>query len=265
MRYSATINNVKAVDWGLNVQQAYLFVFFYELPSWAESIVKGGKTYFFASKNKAIKEMPLLTDKRDTMYRYYKQIEKKGLIEIIKVDGKDYVRLLPKAKEWNCKSDTSDKNPNDLGNKSEPTSDKNPTYNTYNKNNSYNDDNSHHQNQKNRIPDLNSDDPNETIEMSKEAILRKKFMDKVGNEFASPDEVYDYMNYCVYEMTDFWNHLKRQWGISKASRRKIVNATKEFSTWAYSKRVKAKPPKTMLPMLKSFMKEIDVREYKLVN
>ncbi len=136
---------------------------------------------------------------------------------------------------------------------------------TSNNTTSNDDNNDHHQNQKNRIPDLNSEDPNATVEMSKEAILRKKFMDKVGSEFASPDEAFQYMNYCVYQMTDFWNHLKREWGISRASRQKIINATKEFSTWSYSKRVKAKPPKTMLPMLKSFMKEIDVREYKLVN
>ena len=73
MRYSTTINNKKALDFGLNIQLAYLFAWFYELPSWAESVIISGDLYYFASKNKAIKELPLLTDKADTIYRYYKK------------------------------------------------------------------------------------------------------------------------------------------------------------------------------------------------
>lgn len=131
MRYNSNINNVKSKEWGLNIQQAYLFSWFYELPSWAEKVIIGEETYYFASKNKAVEELPLLTDKRDTMYRYYKQIEKIGLITIKKVDGKDYIALTSKGKQWNeWKSDNSEINPNTLGNKSETYSEINPTYNT---------------------------------------------------------------------------------------------------------------------------------------
>ena len=138
MRYNTTINNVKAKEWNLDIKLAYLFAWMYELPSWADKSTIEGKDYYFASKNKAIDELPLLTDKRDTMYRYYKQLESLNLIEIKKIDTKDYICLTSKAKEWNgYKSDTSDKNPNKLGYKSENPSDKNPTYNntiSYNKN-----------------------------------------------------------------------------------------------------------------------------------
>jgi len=138
MRYNTTINNVKANEWNLDIKLAYLFAWMYELPSWADKSTIEGKDYYFASKNKAIDELPLLTDKRDTMYRYYKQLESLNLIEIKKIDSKDYICLTSKAKQWNgYKSDTSDKNPNELGNKSENPSDKNPTYNntiSYNKN-----------------------------------------------------------------------------------------------------------------------------------
>src|SRR6056297_3379243 len=138
MRYNTLINNVKAHEWGLDIKLAYLFAWMYELPSWADKSTIEGKDYYFASKNKAIDELPLLTDKRDTMYRYYKQLESLNLIEIKKIDSKDYICLTSKAKEWNeYKSETSDKNPNKLGNKSENPSDKNPTYNntiSYNKN-----------------------------------------------------------------------------------------------------------------------------------
>ncbi len=128
MRYSTTINNKFSLDYGLDIKQAYLFAWFYELPSWAESVIINGDTYFFASKTKAVSELPLLTKKVDTMYRYYKQIEKLKLIDLKKIDGKDYVKIL--NNQWNeWKSDYSDKNPNQLGKTSENNSDKNPTYN----------------------------------------------------------------------------------------------------------------------------------------
>ncbi|MXV39363.1 hypothetical protein GO491_11860 [Flavobacteriaceae bacterium Ap0902] len=145
MRYSSYINNIKALEWGLDLKTAYLFSWFYELPSWAESIVIGGKVYYFASKNKALEELPILTDKVDTVYRYYKKIEELGLIKTKKIAGKDYIYLTKKAKNWNAKntefntlgnkSDTrkqirhSDNNPTKLGNLSESHSDLNPTYN----------------------------------------------------------------------------------------------------------------------------------------
>lgn len=139
MRYSTTINNKFALDHELDIKLAYLFAWFYELPSWANHIVFNNQTYYFASKTKAVQELPLLTDKTDTMYRYYKQLQKKGLIDCIKVDGKDYVKLLDAGKQWNeWKSEYSEINPNKLGNKSESNSEINPTYNNISYNNTIN-------------------------------------------------------------------------------------------------------------------------------
>lgn len=130
MRYSSTINNIKANEWGLNIQQAYLFSWMYELPSWASKIDVEGVTYYFASKTKAVEELPILTDKTDTMYRFYKQLEDLGLIVITKVNNKDYIALTDKSKQWNnWQSDYSENNPSLLGNKSENNSEINPTYN----------------------------------------------------------------------------------------------------------------------------------------
>lgn len=129
MRYNIIINQAKAKEWGLNLQQASVFSFFYELPSWADSIIEDDKIYYFASKNKAVEELPILTEKKDTMYRIYRQIEEKGLISILKKDGKDYVLVTDKGKSWNDFKYNSEKNPNKLGKKSEGSSEKNPTYN----------------------------------------------------------------------------------------------------------------------------------------
>lgn len=136
MRFNSTINNVKSAEWGLNIQQAYLFSWMYELPSWASKIDVEGVTYYFASKTKAVEELPILTEKTDTMYRFYKQLESLGLIMITKVNNKDYIALTDKSKTWNnWQSDNSENNPTELGNKSENNSENNPTYNIYNTNN----------------------------------------------------------------------------------------------------------------------------------
>ena len=135
MRYSTTINNLKATEWGLTIQQAYLFSWFYELPSWANKVMIENEIFYFASKNKAVEELPILTDKTDTMYRYYRQLEELGLVVIKKIDSKDYIALTLKAKEWNfSKSDYSENNPTKLGNLSENNSENNPTYNNINTN-----------------------------------------------------------------------------------------------------------------------------------
>lgn len=136
MRYYTTINNLKATEWGLTIQQAYLFSWFYELPSWANKVMIENEIFYFASKNKAVEELPILTYKMDTMYRYYRQLEDLGLVVIKKIDNKDYISLTSKAKEWNfSKSDCSENNPSIVGNLSENNSDLNPTYNN---NNTYN-------------------------------------------------------------------------------------------------------------------------------
>lgn len=131
MRYNSLINNVKSKEWGLSIQEAYLFSWMYELPSWASKVSIENETFYFASKNKAVEDLPILTEKTDTMYRYYKKLEEKDLIVVKKIDSKDYIRLTNKAKKWNLsESEHSDKNPSIVGFLSENNSDLNPTYNT---------------------------------------------------------------------------------------------------------------------------------------
>lgn len=101
MKYSTVIDNIKAIEWGLNIQEAYLFAWIYTVPSWAGRVTIEDLDFYFASKTKAIEDLPLLTDKIDTVYRYYKSLQEKGLILIMKVDNKDCISLTDKAKTWN--------------------------------------------------------------------------------------------------------------------------------------------------------------------
>ena len=97
MQYTVTINQVKALEWGLNSQQALLFAFVYECPSWANPIKTDTGIYFALSKAKIVEELPLLTDKPDTAYRLLKAFEEAGLIEL-HAEG---FRLTDKGCEWN--------------------------------------------------------------------------------------------------------------------------------------------------------------------
>jgi len=146
MQYTLTINQHKALEWGLNAQQAMLFAFVYECPSWTKPVTTIGGVYFALSKSKIIEELPLLTDKPDTAYRLLKALEAAGLIELSSTNSITLFRLTPKATEWNRKVDgsekyptqkqapgrkkirsTSEKNPTRVGKKSEVGSEKNPT------------------------------------------------------------------------------------------------------------------------------------------
>lgn len=138
MQYNSLIDNVTSKKWGLNLQEAYLFSYLITAAGWAEKKIIGQDVYYFVSKTIIKDELPLLSNKIDTIYRYYKSLQEKEVIILKKISGKDYVTFLEKASSWNntkeqlgFKSETdtnSENNPNLLGFKSETHSDLNPTY-----------------------------------------------------------------------------------------------------------------------------------------
>ena len=146
MQFTITINQVKALEWGLNSQQALLFAFIYGCPSWTKPITTDAGVFYALSKAKITEELPLLTDKPDTAYRMLKALDEAGLIELSSTSNITLFRLTEKSKTWNQKLDgsekyptppksegrkkirsTSDKSPSKVGNKSEQRSEKSPT------------------------------------------------------------------------------------------------------------------------------------------
>lgn len=130
MRIITHINNVKCLEWGLTANQGALFDLINQLQSWAETVLIGNEVYYWASKNMICKEIPLFFAKPDAVYRNLKILQEKGLIDYIKLDVKDCIRLTQKGKEWN-----SGLNPSDVSKPEEPrfqtrgASVSNPTYN----------------------------------------------------------------------------------------------------------------------------------------
>lgn len=101
MRYSTTIDNVTSIKWGLNIQESYLFAFIIEANTWADKIIIDDELYFFLSRNKVVEDIPLLTGKPDTIYRFYKKFQELELIKYRKSGLKDCILLKEKSLQWN--------------------------------------------------------------------------------------------------------------------------------------------------------------------
>ena len=150
MRFSTYINNQKAIEWGLNANQAALFDLLNQAVSWAEEVIVDGVVYYWVSRHKVTEELPLFYKTSDTVYRHFSELDEKGLIIYLKQGkhgDKDLIRLTEKGKSWNEFKleqirDNSEINPSlgdEHGNKSEITrkqirdnSEINPTNNNTN-------------------------------------------------------------------------------------------------------------------------------------
>ena len=137
MRFTSTINNVRLVEWEINITQGALVDLINQSSSWAKAVMIDGITYYWMSFSKVCEELPVVFSKEDTVYRQYKVLKEKGIIDHFKMDGKDYVRLTEKGCEWNKFEPIrmSEKNPS-VGHSSVETrkkirenSEKNPTDN----------------------------------------------------------------------------------------------------------------------------------------
>ena len=120
MKYTMFIDQVHSIEWGLNLQEAAIFNFLYSVPTWAEAKLIEGKLFYHASRNKAIQDYPIVSEKPDTIYRIYRRLQSAGVIEWMKDGLKDMILITKKGKQWN----NSEKNPTliqELGKKSDQT------------------------------------------------------------------------------------------------------------------------------------------------
>lgn len=143
MQFTIYINQEKAIEWGLNLQQATLFSFLYSVPSWGKTYVVNNGVYCSVGKSKVAEELPILSGKPDTIKRYFAQLEAKGLIERFATEQTAYFRLTEKAAAWNMTAtdnvlDPGKKIPTPSGNKSRTPREKNPVNHITNNQNTNN-------------------------------------------------------------------------------------------------------------------------------
>jgi len=155
MKYNININQKPCVDNGISLKASILLDLFSELSSWASAQVFSDGVYYYLAYSKILIELPLVFSKKDTVYRFVKELKEKGLIEQCKkgTTQQNFIRLSKKGKAMlrvGKKSEPfigSEKNPSRVGKKSEPLktaldpikpkdsvqgSEKNPTYNNNN-------------------------------------------------------------------------------------------------------------------------------------
>lgn len=138
MKYNLNINQVRCQEWGLNLQQGIMMDIFSDMSSWAEATIIWEDIFYYFSAWKIIKEVPIITDKKNTILKIIKQLKEKDLVEHILYNNKWYYRLTGKWKtykrKWNIESEGVEKNPQGCGKKSTLGVEKNP----HNNNTSYN-------------------------------------------------------------------------------------------------------------------------------
>ena len=102
MQFTLMINQGRALEWGLNLQQAALFGFIFNAAAWAKRH-REDSDFFNVSKGKIIAELPILSLKKDTVYRLRKALVDKGLVEHKSVgrDQQDYYRITDLGQLWN--------------------------------------------------------------------------------------------------------------------------------------------------------------------
>ena len=127
MKYTITINQKKALELGIKkMEEAAILQVISLAPNWAK---RDKQDYLWIARQKILQELPILNIKPDTVYRYYKELSKRGFIKYKKSGKKDMIKLTKKG--LSLFSDTmSEKNPSYyVGKKSENTmSEKNPTH-----------------------------------------------------------------------------------------------------------------------------------------
>lgn len=140
MQFTVLINQSRSLEWGLNAQQAMLFAFLYGCPSWATPTEWNGQIYYYVSRGKVCDEIPLLTDKPDTVYRLMRQLSELGLITLTCIDNQTHMLITEKGAYWNNSEvigeisegrkkirGGSENYPRGVGKLSELGSEKNPT------------------------------------------------------------------------------------------------------------------------------------------
>ena len=132
MRLTIYFNQARMIEWELNPNHAALVCALNQAHTWAEASVIDGKIFFWVSRKRVMDELPGFFTKSDTVYRAFRHLADKGLIEYIKQGDRDMIHLTEKFKKWNV-APHSEINPN-LGNESEPrneirkSSEINPNY-----------------------------------------------------------------------------------------------------------------------------------------
>ena len=101
MRFTTFINNKRCMDWGLNANQGALFDLINQAAGWAKPVTVGGEVFYWISRQLVIEQLPLYYSKPDTVYRAFRTLQEKGLINYCKHGEWELINITDKGKLWN--------------------------------------------------------------------------------------------------------------------------------------------------------------------
>jgi hypothetical protein len=104
------VNQTIALKFSLTVSQAAFYTHFRNY-CLIPDIVIDDKEYHLITREFVINTLPLFFVKQDSVYRAFKTLDKKGLIQYINIDNKDYIRFLELNIELNINFKKINKEP----------------------------------------------------------------------------------------------------------------------------------------------------------
>ena len=148
MKYNININQIKCIEFWLNLQQWAIMDIMSQLSTWADTINTEQWIYYYLSPWKLINEIPIISNNKNTFQKQIKKLKDKWLLEHYHEQStmKWYYRLSALWKTFTLqeknpvatgkKSSTlQEKNPVATGKKSSTLQEKNPHNNNTNYNN----------------------------------------------------------------------------------------------------------------------------------
>ena len=128
--YNININVAFAKEHNLSFEHCALLKFFMMLPNRSDYMNNEWVIYYRANMKKIHEQLPLLSEKDDTVYRYIKTLIDKWLLQ--KLNKIDYYRVTDLWLKYELvgnKSEQPEINPEPTGNKSDTQPEINPIYN----------------------------------------------------------------------------------------------------------------------------------------
>lgn len=128
MKYNININQIKCIEFWLNLQQWAIMDIMSQLSTWADPINTEQWIFYYLSFWKLVNELPIISYNKDTFQKQIKILKDKLLLDHYHdvKNSKWYYRLSSKWKEFMGQ----EKNPEGTGEKSLPPQEKNPDNNT---------------------------------------------------------------------------------------------------------------------------------------
>lgn len=121
------VDMLRSSYYDLTPTESLLASFMFGIPSWASNLIIEGQVWYQCDYSSAIENCSICTEKKDTMQRLYKSLEKKGLIHLSKFNSHVYIQLCDPLKEWGsefeCEKRSTDLNPKNT----DENTDLNPT------------------------------------------------------------------------------------------------------------------------------------------